>query len=87
MKIIQISALWCSSCLIMKKVFDTCKKEFPEIEWVSYDLDFDNEAKQYQVSDKLPVLIFEKNGIEVSRLVGEKKKEEVSTWILENQNM
>ena len=86
MKIIQISAIWCSSCLVMQKIWDSCKCEFSNIEWIKYDLDFEEEeVKRYQVGEKLPVLIFEKDGIEVSRLVGEKTKEEVQSWIKENQ--
>lgn len=84
MKVIQISAIWCSSCLVMKKVWDECKKIYKEIEWESLDIDFDSEASKYQVGEKLPVLIFEKEKRECSRLVGERKKEEVVAWLKQN---
>lgn len=84
MKIIQISAIWCSSCLVMKKVWDQCKEQYREIEWQHLDIDFDEEASKYQVGDKLPVLIFEKDGKEYSRMIGERKKEEVLEWIKQN---
>ncbi len=85
MKIIQISAIWCSSCLVMQKIWNHVKDAFPEIEWCKMDLDFDSEeVSKYQVGDKIPVLIFEKNGEECSRLIGEKKEEEVMLWIKQN---
>lgn len=82
--IIEISAIWCSSCLIMKKVWNCVKEEYPNIEWKSLDLDFDDAEINYQNLEKLPVLIFEKDGKEISRLVGERKKEEVIKWIEQN---
>lgn len=86
MKITIISAIWCSSCLVMKKVWNKVKKQYPNLEWQEYDLDFSEEAKNYQVGETLPVLIFEKKGIETSRLIGEKKVEEVERWIENNIN-
>ncbi|MCI9233948.1 MAG: thioredoxin family protein [Bacilli bacterium] len=84
MKVIEISAIWCSSCLIMKKVWKNAKQNFENLEWIEYDLDFDSEVKSYQVGATLPVLIFEKEGMETSRLVGEKTMEEVFKWLEEN---
>lgn len=84
MKIIQISAIWCSSCLVMQKTWDSIKRKFPDIEWTIYDLDFDEEAKEYQVGNKIPVLILEQNGIEKSRLIGEKSESEVVEWLKQN---
>lgn len=85
--IIQISAIWCSSCLVMQKTWDIMKQRFPDIKWSHYDLDFDaSEVSKYQVKDRLPVLIFLDQGIEKSRLVGEKSLEEVSEWINQNIN-
>ena len=82
--IIEISAIWCNSCLVMKKVWKSVKEEYQNIKWKSLDLDFDEAESKYQNLEKLPVLIFEKNGKEVSRLVGEKKKEEAIKWIEQN---
>lgn len=85
MKIIQISAIWCNSCLVMQKTWNACKKQYPNIEWVTYDLDFDEEqVRKYEVGEKLPILILEKDGEEINRLVGEKKQEEVEVWLKNN---
>ncbi|MCI8544946.1 MAG: thioredoxin family protein [Bacilli bacterium] len=87
MRVIVISAIWCSSCLVMKKAWTNAKQAFPDLEWVEYDLDFDQEASLYQDLEKLPVLIFEKNGLECSRLIGEKSVEEVISWVNENTSI
>ena len=69
MRLIVISAVWCPSCLVMKKVI---KQIAEQIEVVKYDYDLDEEeVKKYNVGQNLPVFIYEKDGKEVSRVVGE----------------
>lgn len=75
MKFISISALWCSSCLIMKKTVKELEEIYPQIEFITYDLDFDEESKKYQITSKLPVYILIKDNIETKRIIGEQKKD------------
>ncbi len=77
MKLIKISAIWCPSCLIMEKVWKNLEEELPEIEFISYDYDLDDEADNYNPGDILPVIILEKNNQELTRFIGEKTKEEI----------
>lgn len=78
MKIIEISALWCPACLITNKALDKFINENDNIELVNLDYDFDeDEVKKYNVGTVLPVLIFEKDGAEILRLVGEKNYNEI----------
>lgn len=77
MKLIKISAMWCSSCLIMEKVWQQLKEQLTNIEFASYDYDLDDESEQYQVGDVLPVIILEKNNQELTRFVGEKTTEQI----------
>lgn len=77
MKIIRIHAIWCPACLVMQKTWNHLKKLYPNIEFVSYDYDMDEEVVQeYNIGTKLPVYIFVQNGKEVGRFVGEKKEED-----------
>ena len=79
-KIIIISALWCPSCLILKNHIKKLNKEYPNIEIELLDYDFDEEkVKEYNVGDKLPVIIYQNN-----RLVGEKSYEEITSFLKEN---
>ncbi len=78
LKIIKIGALWCPACLITNNALDKIIDENKNIELVSLDYDFDEElVSKYNVGKILPVLIFEKDGKEVSRLIGEKKYDEI----------
>ena len=78
MKIIKISALWCSACLITNKALDKIIKENSNIELINLDYDFDEEiVSKYNIGNTLPVLIFEKDGKEVFRLIGEKNYKEI----------
>lgn len=77
MNIIKISAVWCGSCIKMKKIWNEIENEY-SLNVTNLDLDFDDEeVKKYNVGDILPVSIFFINGKEVERLIGEKTKEEI----------
>lgn len=74
LKVIKISAVWCSGCLIMNKVWNNVLKS-NNIETISLDYDIDEEeVKKYDVGSVLPVFIFLKGDVEVKRIIGEKKK-------------
>lgn len=77
MKIIKITAMWCSGCLIMNKVWKEILKE-RDLDIVSLDLDInEEEALSYNPGDVLPVVIFMRDNKEVERMVGEHTKEEI----------
>ena len=77
MKVIKITASWCTSCIIMNKIRNEIEKEYP-LTVESYDLDMDEEEiEKYNVGDLLPVFIFMNNDEEILRIVGEKKKEDM----------
>lgn len=75
MKIIRFTAMWCSSCLIMKKRW---KKVLPNFNIEINDFDYDEDVAardNYQVGNILPVLIVvDDANQEVARLVGEMKE-------------
>ncbi|MDD4298800.1 MAG: thioredoxin family protein [Bacilli bacterium] len=75
MRIVIITAVWCPSCLIMRPRFENVRKSFPDIEFEFYDIDFDEEANNYDVGNVLPVFIILENDIELKRLIGEHKPE------------
>ena len=77
MKLIKISAIWCPSCLIMEKIWKELQEELPNIEYVSYDYDLDDEVDSYNPGDVLPIIILENNKEELTRFIGEKTKNEI----------
>lgn len=79
-KITVISAVWCPSCLILKKNLKKLQEEYKDIEIEMLDYDFDEEeVAKYNVGEKLPVIIFGEN-----RLIGEKTYEEIINFLKEN---
>ena len=79
MKIIKISSIACSSCIIvnntLEKVLEKYKVHVKEI-----DYDFDDYS--YEIGSILPVLIFEdESGNELDRLVGEVSFEQIEEKI------
>lgn len=82
MKIVRISAMWCSGCLVMKKIWKDLEQKYSDIEYIDYDYDYDEEEiKKYDIGKIVPVNIFFKNGEEVARLIGEKSSSEVEEVI------
>ena len=83
MKVIKITALWCSGCLIMNKVWNQVL-DLKNIETISLDYDMDEEeVSQYNPGKILPVFIFYKNDVEVKRVIGEKSLDEMLNIINE----
>lgn len=73
---VVISAVWCPSCLILKKNLKEIKKEYNiDYELLDYDLD---DVDKYGDIDILPVII-----VGDKRLVGEKSKEEIIEFLKE----
>lgn len=83
MKIVKVSAMWCPACLIVDKEINKIKLDYPNIEILEYDYDFDcEEIKYYNVGEILPVLIFlDKDSNELTRIVGEKKYQDIEKVI------
>ena len=77
MRVIKITALWCSGCLIMNKVWNEVLEK-RNIETVSLDYDMgEEEVAKYNPGNILPVFIFEKDGYEIKRVIGEKTVDEM----------
>lgn len=78
MKIVRVTASWCMSCLVMKKVWKNVFQNYPDIKIVDYDYDFDSEQIQtYHIGKILPELIVFDDGVEVTRIIGEKSKKQM----------
>ena len=86
MKVIKITAIWCTSCIIMNKVWKEIQEKY-NFDTISYDLDMDeDEVEKYDVGDKLPVFIFQdENNNELFRIIGEKKIEEMEKIMKEQE--
>ncbi len=79
MKILKFNAIWCSGCIVMKKIMKEIEELYPNIEIESYDYDMDEEiVKQWNIGEIIPVLVFvDESNNEIGRLIGEKTKKEI----------
>ena len=83
-KLLVVSAVWCPSCLILNKHLKRLNEDIDiEITKLDYDLDEDI-VEEYNVGEKLPVVILLDNDKEVNRLIGEKTYDELLNFIREN---
>lgn len=82
MKLVRISAIWCSSCIITYPIWNKIKEKYPNFEYVELDYDMDD-ITNYEVNEILPVIIIYKENTEIARLIGEKTELEISNKIEE----
>ena len=82
-EITVVSAVWCPSCLILKKHLKKLNKNYPDLKINTLDYDFDEEeVKKLNVGKILPVIIKYEND-EEKRLIGEKTYEEIEEFLNE----
>jgi len=79
MKILKFNAIWCSGCIVMKKIMKEIEEQYPNIKIESYDYDMDQqEVEKWNIGEIIPVLVFvDENNNEIGRLIGEKTKKEI----------
>jgi len=84
-ELLVISAVWCPSCLILNKHLKKIENEYEiKISKLDFDLD-EEEVKQYNVGDKLPVIILKDDkGKEIKRTIGEKSYDQIVKFIEED---
>ena len=84
-ELIVISAIWCPSCLILKKHLKKLMAEYKNLNVTSLDYDLnDEEVKKYKVGEVLPIIISYPNSPQEKRLVGEKSYEEIVEFLKES---
>ena len=75
MKLVRISAIWCTSCILTKSDWDKIKENY---DYLEYDYDMDSDIiKKYDVGKILPVIIVFDGDKEIARITGEKKEKEI----------
>lgn len=85
-ELIIITAIWCSSCLIMNDIIKKISSSYTNLKMRKLDYDLDEaEVLKYNVGKILPVLIInDTNGNELNRLIGERTIEEVTQFLNNN---
>lgn len=84
MEFIRISAVWCSSCIITYKDWNTLKENYSDYEYIEYDYDMDTDMiEKYNIGSTIPVIIALRDGKEVGRIIGEKRYKELDVWMKE----
>ena len=84
MKIVKISSMTCTSCIIMNNIINKLKNNYDlDIEEIDYDFD---DIEEYNIGKILPVIILYKNNKEIKRIEGEHSYEELER-IIKNEEV
>jgi len=84
MKIVRISAVWCTSCIITYNYWSNVKEKYPNIEFIELDYDTDD-IEVYNALDILPITIFFKDDLEFKRIEGEFKQSDIESVIQDEE--
>ncbi len=72
--VVEISAIWCPSCLVMRPIYDKIYKKY-NLSVIKLDYDTDS-INEYNVGNILPVLI-----INDKRFIGEVNIKEIENYL------
>ena len=81
MRILKITSMTCTSCIIMNNVINKIKDNY-DIEVDNLDYDFDD-VREYNIGKILPVIIFYDGDREIKRVEGEHSYKEIERIINE----
>lgn len=79
LKIIDFYAVWCKPCTNIKPILKELQNEYPSVEIVFLDVEDPKNndiVSKYNVRN-IPLLVFEKDGDIVDKLVGQQPKERI----------
>lgn len=76
MKLVRISAIWCTSCILTYKDWCNIKEKHQNLSFEEIDYD-ECDTEKYNVGDTLPVIIVYENDKEIDRIIGEKREKEI----------
>lgn len=82
MKLVRISSMACTSCILTRPIWEDLKKDYNNFDFIEYDYDLDD-ISEYNVGNVIPVIIIIKDEKEVKRIIGEKTKKDIYNAIEE----
>lgn len=74
LKVIKFGSEWCQPCKTVNPVFKELKEEYPDVEFVSVDIDEDVDMTNDYSIRNIPTVIFEKDGEAIDKLSGARPK-------------
>jgi thioredoxin 1 len=81
LSVIKFSAQWCGPCKRLAPIYDSIKAAAKDVDFKEIDIDDSPAmAAQYNIMS-IPTLVFEKDGVEISRLVGLVKEADIKKAI------
>lgn len=67
---LKFGAVWCGPCKLLEPKLNQIKEEFPQVTYISVDVDEEPEMVNKYTVTSVPVVILLRDGEEVTRLVG-----------------
>ena len=78
-------APYCGPCRALKPIMEQLRTENSGVDFLAIDVDENSDLAQKYNVRAVPTVVIEKNGVEISRLMGMKPKTEYQRIITENK--
>jgi thioredoxin 1 len=82
LKIIKFGATWCQPCKVVDSILESIKKEYPDIEYKTYDYDADPDIFSKNKITSVPaIIILKDDDTELEKITGTFPKVKLTTII------
>ena len=78
---IKFSAPWCGPCQAMAPIIEEMKAENPDIYFLEFNVDDEEEMVQLFKVRSVPTILYIKDGVTVDKFVGGATKEQLQNFI------
>jgi len=79
--LIKFSATWCGPCQAMVPIIEELKTENPDVYFLEFNIDDEEEMVQLFRVRSVPTLYYIKDGVTVDKFVGGATKEQLQNFI------
>lgn len=84
-RIEKYGAEWCGPCKVLAKTLKTLEQEYPDIEFIAFDADEDEEKfEEMKITNVPQLFFFNENGEEVDHLLGAQSASKIKDIITSN---
>ena len=77
LEIKRYTASWCRPCQFIAPIFNELQQEINDVNFITIDVDENKEEVKRKGIYSVPTVVFEKDGIQVEKIIGSASKQQI----------